>query len=350
MKKEKINLYTAEGWLDIPKIAETECWLNVIIGKRQVGKTYGVLKHLLDGGKKFIYLRRTEKELEMIAQSTDLNPFAALKGYHITIVKNGTHGYVIGNYETDEKGKQHIIGEPVGYAFGLTTIAQMRGFDGGAFADMVLDEFIPINFLQVRQTEGDAVADIYTTINGNRELKGEPPLRLWLLANANNIRNPILESLDLLPIVERLIRSQDEYYCKNGIFVAMPESSEIKSKRDQTALMKHLSRKNGKYYRMAQANEFAYNNLDKVKAMSVKGMQPLCSVDDMCIYLHTGCAYICTVPAFGMTKFKSDEKGLKRVRLEYAALRQLYDLGLVYFATASLIPAFERYFNIDNRL
>lgn len=350
MKKEKMNLYTTDGWLDIPKIAALNCWLNVIIGKRQVGKTYGTLKYLLDSGKKFLYLRRTEKELEMIAQSADLNPFTAIDGYHITIIKSGKHGYIVTEYETDETGKEKPIGQPIGYAFGLTTIAQMRGFDGGAFSDMVLDEFIPINFLQVRQTEGDAVADIYTTINGNRELNGQSPLCLWLLANANNIRNPILDSLDLLPIVERLIRSQDEYYCKNGIFVAMPESQVIGGRRAQTALMKHLSRKNGKYYRMAQENQFAYNDLGKVKAMNIKGMQPLIQVGELAIYLHTGSAYVCTTPAFGMTKYAAEEKSLKKARLEYAELRQLYEIGLVYFETASLIPLFEQYFKIDKHL
>ena len=40
------GLYTNEGWLNFDYIASKGAWLNVIIGKRQVGKTYGTLKYM----------------------------------------------------------------------------------------------------------------------------------------------------------------------------------------------------------------------------------------------------------------------------------------------------------------
>lgn len=349
MKKEKtkIDLYTADGWLNIEAIAALNPWLIVLIGKRQIGKTYGVSKFLLDQDNKFIYLRRTEKELELISQNDDLNPFLALSpaGYNITIEKRGKHGYVIGEYEITEKGDRSVT-KVKADAFNLLTLAQMRGFDGSQYTDMVIDEFIPINFISVRQSEGDAVSDIYTTVNGNRELKGEPPLRLWLLANANNIRNPILDALDLVSIIERLMRSQDEYYYKDGIFVAMPDSEVISEKRKQTALMRHLSRKGGRYYQMSVENKFAYNDLHKIKPMSTKGMQPLISIGDIAIYLHTGSLYVNTRAAYGMDKYGTTKEDLLKVQKEYPEIRGLYNLGLIYFESASLMPIFENYFGI----
>lgn len=345
--KNAINLYTPEGWLNINNIVSLKPWLIVIIGKRQIGKTYGVTKYLFEQNKKFLYLRRTEKELELISDNDDLNPFLALKsaGYVTTMEKRGKHGYIVGDYELGEDGKRHVTTVRAD-AFNLLTLAQMRGFDGSAYEDMVLDEFIPINFITVRQAEGDAVSDIYTTVNGNRELFGKPPLRLWLLANANNIRNPVLSSLDLVSIVERLQRSKDEYYYKDGIFVAMPDSEVIGRKREQTALMKHLSRKGGKYYQMAQQNVFAYNDLHKVKSLSIKGMVPLLCIDNLAIYIHTNAVYVSNIPAFGMKRYSTTKEDLIKLQKNYPEIRQLYLQGLVYFETAALMPIFEEYFGI----
>lgn len=346
--KEKLNIYTADGWLNVPEIAKLNCWLNVIIGKRQIGKTYGVSKFLLDQKKKFIYLRRTEKELELITDNDDLNPFLALEdvGYHITIERTGKHSYKIGEYELDEDNRRVVTGEKVADAFNLLTLAQMRGFDGSAYSDILLDEFIPINFIPVRASEGDAVADIYTTVNGNRELKGKDPLRLWLLANANNIRNPVLDTFDIVPIIERLMRSQDEYYYKDGVFIAMPESERIIEKRSQTALMKHLSRKGGKYYRMVMNNQFAYNDLHKIKPLRIKGMQPLVCIGDIGIYINTGSLYVCTIKSYGMKEYDTNKESLLSVQRDYPEIRELYNLGLIYFESANLMPLFESYFGI----
>ena len=55
---EEMKLYLDGGWLDVPHVAEVADRNNVsfiaIIGKRQIGKTYGVLKYMLDYDKRFI--------------------------------------------------------------------------------------------------------------------------------------------------------------------------------------------------------------------------------------------------------------------------------------------------------
>ena len=51
----KYKLYTDKGYLNIPTIAKNADSIDaafiVIIGARQVGKTYGVLKYVLDADK-----------------------------------------------------------------------------------------------------------------------------------------------------------------------------------------------------------------------------------------------------------------------------------------------------------
>ena len=108
-----LDLYTGDGWVNVPAVAALGCWCNIIIGKRQVGKTFGTLKYMLDENKYFLYMRRTVNELQAVAADPDLNPFNALQsvGYDIGILKAGKISYSIGDIEyTDEEGAAAMSG------------------------------------------------------------------------------------------------------------------------------------------------------------------------------------------------------------------------------------------------
>ena len=65
-----MNIYDDNGYLNIAEIAGAGAWLNVLISARQrFGKTYGVLKYMLDNNINHILLRRSTKELEAITAS-----------------------------------------------------------------------------------------------------------------------------------------------------------------------------------------------------------------------------------------------------------------------------------------
>ena len=84
-----MNLYTAAGWLDTKHIEvvadRNNISIIVIIGKRQVGKTYGVLKLMLDEDKRFILLRGVKTELDMLKRNVN-SPFEKIKGYEHRIL------------------------------------------------------------------------------------------------------------------------------------------------------------------------------------------------------------------------------------------------------------------------
>lgn len=105
-----------------------------------------------------------------------------------------------------------------GIAMSLSRVAKIRGFNGSDFMDLVFDEFIPERIVVKRKNEGEAFLNAYTTINGNRELKGRAPLKAWLLANANDFESPILSALELTGAVEKMARTGQEYMIKDGIF------------------------------------------------------------------------------------------------------------------------------------
>ncbi|MBP5750905.1 MAG: phage DNA encapsidation protein, partial [Firmicutes bacterium] len=212
----KNNIYTQDGWLDVPALAARGCWLNVITGPRQVGKTYGKLKYIIEEKRPFILMRRTVEEVQFLGINTEVNPFKVFEPEH--------------EISMDRAGKILNIsedGEIIGICLGLPTVATIRGFSASRFTDIIFDEFIPEKHVIQRKTEGDALLNAYTTINGNRELEGRPPVRLWLLANSNNINSPILTALGLVDPILRMREKGQEVFQKDGVLIVQPGSMKI---------------------------------------------------------------------------------------------------------------------------
>lgn len=107
-QQNNLALYTPEGWLNIEAIATLPAWLFVIVGSRQVGKTYGSLKYLLDHDRYTLYLRRTREELEAIERTDDLNPFLPLKkeGYDISIQSMSQNTWIWGDLDPESETKK----------------------------------------------------------------------------------------------------------------------------------------------------------------------------------------------------------------------------------------------------
>lgn len=345
-----LDLYESDGWLDIPAIASLGCWCNIIIGKRQVGKTFGTLKYMLDNNLYFLYMRRTSNELQAVAADPDLNPFNPLKkvGYDIGIVKSGKISYSIGTIEQLDDDKW-TIGKKCAVGMALPSIAGVRGFNGSAFTDLVFDEFIPERIIAKRKAEGEALLNAYVTVCGNRELEGQPPLRMWLLANAFDISSPILEQLGVTDIVGKLSRSDKEWVITDsGVFIAMPHSTVVTDKRKQTALMRHLQDK-GDFYKLAMENQFVYNNLENVRPRSLRGMKPLFAFAGMYVYqmneLHY---YVCTSPHNEHERYSDSKQASVNLQLNRPEFRPMVMLGQVDFETVPCILKTRDYLQIKD--
>ena len=84
-----MQLYLENGYLNIEEIARHPSWLKVIIGARQIGKTYGTLLYHLQHTIPHILLRRTTDELDMIT-GAETNPYKVFEPeYHTAIFKAG---------------------------------------------------------------------------------------------------------------------------------------------------------------------------------------------------------------------------------------------------------------------
>ena len=174
-----MRLYTKSGWLDAPHIEEIADRNNInfilIIGKRQIGKTYNVLKLMLDTDKRFILLRSVTSEVEMLKHNV-ASPFEKIKGYENRIFFESETQYTAKITRLDtEKIKDGETGEEVetdrniniGLLASLSSIGRIRGFNGDIYTDVVYDEFIPESHLLKVRHGDDAFNNMYTTIDGN---------------------------------------------------------------------------------------------------------------------------------------------------------------------------------------
>lgn len=340
-----INLYTESGWLDIPAIDHFPgVWLIVIVGARQIGKTYGILKTLCQKDTPFIYLRRTKDELDLITSNDDLNPFNPLEqeDIHITFQRDGkvyAFGEEISETEFDNKG----------IMLSLSTIAKMRGFSGGAFTDVFLDEFIPEKTVLRRKHEGDALLNAYTTINGNRELQGKPPLKMWLAANAFDRDNAILETLGLINVLDKMERKKQEYTIVNdSCLVIRPLSKGITEQHRKTAMNRFLLAQDTakEYLGTALENSFAYDDAEKIRPRDIKGHVPLTRAGKVFLYTNGTSIYVCR-SRHGKRGYGESENDKILAQLEFPIIREFFNRGLVYFSDAETMLYFKRYFSID---
>lgn len=341
------DLYTPEGWLNFDYIADQPAWMIVIIGKRQVGKTYGALLNMLKYDKQFILLRRTTAELDTISSTPDLNPFKVFEPeYKVGLFKRGKF-CEIRNFFTDEDGKTGM-GKQRGIATSLSQIASIRGFNGSSFTDLVFDEFIPEKGVVTRKTEGDAFLNAYVTISGNRELAGKPPLRCWLLANTNNIRSAVLDALNLTDDVLYMRRKGKEIFTTDdGVLLIQPSSEKVTQLRKETALMKRVNAK-GEFYKMAIENEWSYDESPFIKSLSLRGMKPVFNYDNTiyCWESKDG-FYVCRAGFKGGDRYEGNKTGREQLALRYGALIDAYYAGLVFFADLRCQSVFQQIFNIS---
>ena len=288
-----MKIYTNEGWIDAKHIDEVADKNNinfiVIIGKRQVGKTYGVLKLMLDSDRRFIFMRRVRPELDMLCKDVN-SPFEKIPTEgHIIFRKESEYTASIERVLVIEnaEGEGHDVKSRIATGVTLSGVGNIRGFNGDIYTDLVFDEFIPEEQLFKVRNEGDAFLNAYVTISGNRELEGRKPLKVWLLSNSNNLNSKILDALNITGVVEKMsLRGEEARIMpERGVMVLLPESNTITARRKKTALYKAID-VDSKFSKMAFENEFAYNDYTDVISRPLQEYNPLISIGKITINLH----------------------------------------------------------------
>ncbi len=313
--------YDENGYISIPALLACGQPFIFVTGGRGTGKTYGALKYVLESGRRFMWMRRTQGETDMI-NKPEFQPFKVLNddlGRNIQPhpISKGSAAFI-----DDDAGD-----EPIGYTCALSTIANMRGFDASDVELLIYDEFIPERHKSSMKAEGDALLNAYETLNRNRELQGKPPMQLLALSNSNNLDNAIYNDLQLVDICEQMETLEKEEYIddKRGLAIFFLNASPMSGKKRKTALYKFAE--GSEFNEMALANQFNDFRQHKSVKRNLNEYIPIAQVGKLCVYRHkSNHRYYGTRKKSGVFRniFTNSEKDLLAFVRAYPLLYDLY--------------------------
>ena len=340
-----MSLYLENGFFDFSEAVKHSTTFNFVIGGRGTGKTYGSLKWCLEHKKKFIFMRRLQKEVDIISKD-ELSPFKVYGDmFGGAVLCRPVSKYVTGVYISgkDEEGNNVISGPPVGYVCALSSIANLRGFNTSDIEIILFDEFIPEKSSARQKYLGDALLNAYETINRNRELFGSPPAKLFAMANSNDLGNDIFISLGLVNLIEKMSRKRQEFYQdqERGVTVIMLNNSKISEKKRKTALYQ-LTR-GSEFSKMSLDNDFSYDDRFNIKSRPIREYKPLFSWGGIYVYEHKSRPeYYVSFHGSGTPEVFSGEVGRHECRRMFAGIWKHYYNGSVYFENYDALRIFRK--------
>ncbi len=328
-----MNLYTDKGYLDMGAVLSAPHPFIIIIGARGCGKTYGALKYVIEQRVKFLYLRRTKTILDMITDKR-YSPFKKInEDLHYDIQPEVSKGY--GIYTDGDTGSV------VGYAAALSTIANLRGFDGSDIELLIWDEFIPEPSEISRFNEFSAFANAYETINRNREFEGRPALKAVLMSNSDLLYSPVVSGLN---IADDLVRMQEEklevLQKSKDILLIRPDSPKFYEQKKDTVLYR-VTEGSG-FSDMALKNLFTVEDRSRIKERPIQEYNPIALYKGICIYKHkSGSSWYVSEKISGSPAIYQDTEAEKRRYLrEQTAIWRAFNKRKVYFENVRVQSVF----------
>lgn len=299
---------------------------QIIIGGRGTGKTYSVLDYLQRVSSpehKFIYMRREGTEID--ACSTEYgNPYKKLnfdKGYNISPFRiKKFNGF----------GIQRDEDEPIGYGIALSLFAGMRSMDFSDVDYIFFDEFIPEKHKRKIKAEGAALLNVYETINRNRELFGQPPVKMILCANGIDLANDILLELGATSIIQKLLSNKQQRITipERKLYIELISKTEISKEKEQTALYALAS---DDFVEDALDTKFRGADLEFVrKNVNLRSYKPEFSYSDFVFFHNNDHYYVArsNVPC----KVHIKERNLMQLQALIAPRYRIHRaMGKVYF-------------------
>ena len=352
MKEKNKKLYHENGYLNYNYILKMSEKHNtpyiMIVGGRATGKTYGALKYVVENDIKIMLMRRTQAQHDII-RKPELSPFTPINNdldrniqfFPLTKYNSGIY-----NAKLDENGKLMPDGDQIGMSCALSTISNMRGFDASWIDLVIFDEFIPERHERPIKNEASALFNALETIGRNRELKGQKPLKLLALANANNISNDIFLSLGIVNQAEKMVSSGQELWFndRKGIMLVMLQDSPIVHVKRLTSLYNLTD--GTEFSDMALHNNFVGLCRDAICSYDLREYVLICIVGEIAVYKHkSDFRYYVTTHISGATKniFTSSINSLRAFRIKYSDLWIHYCTNRIKFETYTLQVLFEKY-------
>lgn len=290
-----INIFDKQGYLDWNKIFKVtkKCPFIWVTGGRGTGKTYGCLEAVWNTKQTFMYLRRTQKQADIVSKP-DTHPFKALEADKKvpilttkSVAKDLTGVYIA---EQSEDGDKYVAsGLPRCYIGSVSTFSSLRGLSFEEVKYLVYDEFCPEPHEKAIKNEAAAFLNVCETIGRNRELKGEDPLKVICLANANDIANPYFVELGLVKKAEQMMREKQTISIdeERGLCIIYLDHSPISERKKHTALYKLTANKDSQFNQMALQNRYYTDESALIRTCRLPGEWiPICCINGITIYKH----------------------------------------------------------------
>lgn len=342
-----MKLFEDNGYLNMAAIIETKLPFIIVIGGRAVGKTYGAFKYVLEHFIKFILMRRTQSQIDLI-NKPEFSPFKSVAGdLGRNIITKSVSKYNAAFYDGSEDMDGNIVpgGPALGYSMALSTVSNLRGFDASDCDILIFDEFIPEKHERPIKGEGEAFLNAVETINRNRELKGFPPIQCLLLANSNDIGNPLFITLDLIPVVEKMISKGQRYRLdyERGLGIFLIADSEILRQKQNTALYKLAA--GTEFYEMALKNQFDDFKYNSVSPQPIAEYKPICTLGEITFYKHKSERrfYCSTLKLGSPDEYAATDVDIKRWCRKYNYIWQAYMKKLIYFESVTAEVLYRKY-------
>lgn len=306
------NLYDTSGYLNVPALFDYDTVFNFVVAGRGTGKSFGALKYIYDSGKTAVYLRRTQKQADIVskAEFTPFKPIADLLGIDYVVDK-----VVPGVTALRTEGRT------IFYTAALSTFASLRSFDMSDVSIIFYDEFIPETSEKAPiRHEYEAFLNMYETVNRNRELSGADPVKLFAAANANDINNKIFIGLGLVAVTDQMIKKglEEWHDKKRSISLYYPAKSPVSEKKKDTALYRLADHTD--FVRMAIQNSYNMDYSDIINRPQVE-YKPVVNLGELCIRKHKARPeeYLITVgPAKGSApNYPATERGILQFKEKF---------------------------------
>ena len=337
-----MNLYLENGYLDMAQIIESGYPFIFVPAARGTGKTYGALKYHLEHGNKILLIRRTQEEadLQANAETTSYKKIFTDLGIdeYKCISGNKTAGAVLANINESMR--------ILAYTGALSTFTKIRGVDFTDIDYIVFDEFIAEPHVKKIKAEGMALAQIYETVNRNRELEGRDPVQLLCLANSVNMANDCFMYFDLIRPAEEMLQNDEEVRILGNKLLIIPQHSPISELKSKTALYQAV---NNEFSEMAIKNKFILNDFTYVRKRDLTEYRCLFKVGDLYCWKHKSMHEFYFTFSRGETKqiYSAGYADLTRFRRDRWRYAAYYLDGMIRFENYNCIALFEKYMDMD---
>lgn len=282
-----------------------KAWAYFVYSKRGPGKTYSALWLFYYNDIKFIYMKRTDKDVNLILSNRndefDPSPYKDLKrDKNILVAGEKIDDGIGGFYEVDAEGNKIKL---LCYVLSFNKVQAYKGFGFSDCEFILFDEVIPQLGERVRKSEGTNLLDLYMTVSRDRQKRGRKPLKLLMFANAEQISTPVTNEIEIVDDLADLNASGEMYkYLDRKILIHHITNEEVPiSEEEQEGIYEGM--KGTAWWEKAFEGHFTNNDFTNVLKRSIKRSKPLIEVyyktHSSYIYYNenNGRYYMCSTPA-----------------------------------------------------